>query len=68
MKCEMKKDVLERWLDDELDGEAAVHVDFHVKECCVCSQHVAQTLQVRQALRDYQNHLYVRKKGMFRSA
>ena len=52
MKCEMKKDVLERWLDEELDGEAAVHVDAHVKECNLCSQHVAQTLQVRQALRD----------------
>ena len=52
MNCGMKKDVLERWLDEELDGAAAVDVDKHVKECNVCSEHVAQTLQVRQALRD----------------
>ena len=52
MQCEMKKDVLERWVDEELHGKEAINVEIHVQECDICSQHVAQTLQVREALRD----------------
>ena len=52
MACNMKTDVLERFLDDDLDPTECATIRGHIEHCTHCEKHVNDVLLVRNALQE----------------
>jgi hypothetical protein len=52
MNCESCKNLLQAYLDGELEGEKFTEIEHHIEHCASCKAELARLLRVRDLLKD----------------